>query len=93
MKPIKKSELYACPKCNSYFEVEQGDEMPGYCKHCETEFDEDAANKARAFLIEEIQRLQYAPKLNGCPMTEEWEEQLEICEYLLTLVKEKQGNA
>lgn len=40
MKPIKKSELYTCPKCNACFEVEQGEELPGYCKHCETEFDE-----------------------------------------------------
>lgn len=40
MKPIKKSELYTCPNCNACFEVEQGEEMPGYCKRCETEFDE-----------------------------------------------------
>ena len=40
MKPIIEATSYTCPKCNSYFAVEQGDEMPGYCKHCETEFDE-----------------------------------------------------
>ncbi len=87
MKPIKRSELYTCPKCHAYFEVEQGEELPGYCKHCETEFDEDVADKARAFLIEEIKRLRYAPKLNGCEMTAEWAEQLEICEYLLEKVR------
>ena len=52
-------------------------------------YTEDIADKARAFLIEEIQRLRYAPKLNGCPMTEEWEEQLEICEYLLNQIREE----
>lgn len=89
MKPILKSEIYTCPKCHACFEVEQGEEKPGYCKWCETEFDEDVADKARAFLIEEIQRLRYAPKLNGCPMTEEWKEQLEICEYLLNKIREE----
>ena len=40
MKPIKKSELYTCPVCNACFDVDQGEEMPGYGKRCETEFDE-----------------------------------------------------
>lgn len=40
MKPILKSEIYTCPKCHAYFEVEQGEMMPGYCKWCESEFDE-----------------------------------------------------
>lgn len=39
---IKKSEtIYACPVCNSEVEIEQGEELPGYCKHCETEFEEE----------------------------------------------------
>ena len=42
MKWIKKSEtIYACPVCNSEIEVEQVEELPGYCKHCETEFEEE----------------------------------------------------
>lgn len=40
MKPIKESEIYSCPKCHVCFDVDRGEELPGYCKHCETEFDE-----------------------------------------------------
>lgn len=43
---IKKNEtIYACPVCNSEIEVEQGEKMPGYCKHCETEFEEKTETK------------------------------------------------
>lgn len=35
--------------------------------------------KVVKFFEEEIQRLENAPKINGCEMTDEWKEQLEIC--------------
>ena len=35
--------------------------------------------KAIKFFDEEIARLNHAPELNGCEMTDEWKEQLEIC--------------
>lgn len=37
------------------------------------------AQKAIKFFDEEITRLNNAPNLNGCEMTDEWREQLEIC--------------
>ena len=36
--------------------------------------------KAIKFCTDEIRRLRYAPMLNGCEMTPEWDEQLEIME-------------
>ena len=35
--------------------------------------------KAIKFLDEEIVRLEGAPIINGCEMTDDWKEQLEIC--------------
>lgn len=41
MQWIKTSDTnYKCPKCHAEISVEQGEELPGYCKRCETEFDE-----------------------------------------------------
>ena len=40
MKPIIEATTYTCPNCRARFDVYQRDKMPGYCKHCETEFDE-----------------------------------------------------
>ena len=34
--------------------------------------------KAIKFFDEEIRRLELAPEINGCEMTEEWQEQMEI---------------
>ena len=48
--------------------------------------------KARKFITEEIERLKYAPKLNGCEMQPEWAEQLEIFEYFLELIKKDESN-
>lgn len=40
MQWIKTSDTnYKCPKCHAEIEVEQGEELPGYCKRCETEFE------------------------------------------------------
>ena len=36
--------------------------------------------KAIKFFKDEIRRLELAPEINGCEMTEEWKEQMEICE-------------
>ena len=36
--------------------------------------------KSIKFFEEEIQRLENAPKINGCEITEEWKEQIKICE-------------
>ena len=36
-------------------------------------------HKAIKFFDEEILRLSKAPEINGCEMSEEWREQLEIC--------------
>lgn len=35
--------------------------------------------KAIKFFDEEIERLERAPIINGCEMTDDWKEQLEIC--------------
>ena len=34
--------------------------------------------RAMKYLLDEIDRLNDAPKINGCEMTEEWKEMLEI---------------
>lgn len=53
MKPIRKSERYSCPKCYAEFEVEQGGEISGYCKRCETEFDEPMATRYKLLKLVE----------------------------------------
>ena len=46
-------------------------------------------NKALKFINEEIDRLKAAPRINGCEMTEEWKEQLDICRTIKrSLLKE-----
>lgn len=41
MQWIKTSETtFKCSICNSEIEVEQGEEIPDYCKHCESEVEE-----------------------------------------------------
>lgn len=44
--------------------------------------------KAIAWLTEEIRSLELAPELNGCPMTPEWAEQLEIMRTCLEAVQD-----
>lgn len=43
--------------------------------------------KAIKYLTEEIRSLRMAPEINGCPMTPEWAEQLEIMETCLEAVR------
>lgn len=44
--------------------------------------------QAVAWLKEEIRSLERAPKLNGCPMTPEWAEQLDIMRTCLEAVRD-----
>lgn len=45
--------------------------------------------KAIKFFDDEILMLNNAPKLNGCEMTEEWKEQLEICEMAKSAIEKQ----
>ena len=47
----------------------------------------DKREKAIKYLTEEIRSLRMAPKINGCPMTPEWADQLEIMEACLEAVR------
>lgn len=44
--------------------------------------------KAIAFFKEEVDRIERAPQVNGCVMTEEWAEQLRMCEIAIVLLEE-----
>lgn len=44
--------------------------------------------KAISYITEEIRSLELAPELNGCPMTPEWAEQLDIMRTCLEAVQE-----
>lgn len=41
------------------------------------------------FLNEEIQRLENAPKINGCEMTDDWKKQIEICRNMKSAVEKQ----
>lgn len=45
--------------------------------------------KAIKFFEEEITRLENAPKINGCEMTDEWKEQLEICKTAKSAIEKQ----
>ena len=45
--------------------------------------------KAIKFFEDEIRRLELAPELNGCEMTEEWTEQIEICKTAKTALEKQ----
>ena len=49
---------------------------------------QERREKAIAWLTEEIRSLERAPELNGCPMTPEWAEQLEIMRTCLEAVQD-----
>lgn len=44
--------------------------------------------KVISYITEEIRSLELAPKINGCPMTQEWAEQLEIMRTCLNAVQD-----
>ena len=37
----------------------------------------------------EIIRCRMAPKINGCPMTEEWQRTIEVCEIAIAAISEQ----
>ena len=45
--------------------------------------------KAIEWYADEVERLQIAPELNGCPMTQEWAEQIEIHAMAIAALKEQ----
>ena len=47
----------------------------------------DKRERAIKYLTEEIRSLRMAPEINGCPMTPEWADQLEIMEACLEAVR------
>lgn len=47
--------------------------------------------KTKQFLRLDIELLKDAPRLNGCPMTEEWQETLEMWQYVLELIKKDEA--
>lgn len=40
-----------------------------------------------SLLEEEIIRCRMAPKINGCPMTDEWKRTIEVCEIAIDAIK------
>ena len=47
------------------------------------------SEKAIKFFDDEILMLNNAPELNGCEMTEEWKEQLEICKMAKSAIEKQ----
>lgn len=45
--------------------------------------------KAIKFFEEEITRLENAPKINGCEMTDEWAEQIKICKTAKSAIEKQ----
>ena len=43
--------------------------------------------EAFSLLEEEIIRCRMAPKINGCPMTEDWQRTIEVCEIAIAAIK------
>lgn len=45
--------------------------------------------KAKRFFEQEIRSLELAPKINGCEMTEDWKEQIEICKMSISALEKQ----
>lgn len=43
--------------------------------------------EAISILEGEIIRCRMAPKINGCPMTEEWQRTIDVCEIAIAAIK------
>ena len=43
--------------------------------------------EAVSLLRDEIIRCRMAPKINGCPMTEEWQRTIEVCEIAIAAIE------
>ena len=42
-------------------------------------------------LEDEIIRCRMAPKINGCPMTEDWQRTIEVCEIAIAAIKAQEA--
>lgn len=47
--------------------------------------------EAISLLEEEIVRCRMAPKINGCPMTEDWQRTIEVCEIAVEAIKAQEA--
>ena len=45
--------------------------------------------EAISLLEGEIIRCRMAPKINGCPMTEDWQRTIEVCEIAIAAIKDQ----
>lgn len=48
--------------------------------------------EAKKWLREELERLRRAPDLNGCPMTQEWAEQIRVFTVALEAIEAQESN-
>ena len=48
--------------------------------------------EAKKWLREELERLRRAPALNGCPMTQEWAEQIRVFTVALEAIEAQESN-
>ena len=46
--------------------------------------------EAVGILRDEIIRCRMAPKINGCPMTEDWQKTIEVCEIAIAAIREQE---
>ena len=47
--------------------------------------------EAVGILRDEIIRCRMAPKINGCPMTEDWQRTIEVCEIAIAAIEAKEA--
>lgn len=47
--------------------------------------------EAVCILRDEIIRCRMAPKINGCPMTEEWQRTIEVCEIAIAAIEAQEA--
>lgn len=45
-----------------------------------------------SLLEDEIIRCRMAPKINGCPMTEEWQRTIEVCEIAIDAIRAQEAS-
>lgn len=45
--------------------------------------------KVKRFFEQEIRSLELAPKINGCEMTKDWKEQIEICKMSISALEKQ----
>ena len=47
--------------------------------------------EAIRLLNDEIIRCRMEPKINGCPMTEDWQRTIEVCEIAIAAIKAQEA--